>query len=160
MDDSDLRMQDPKEIDKITKGTLLSQWKGLFVNESLSSTKGYLLGEHIIFSIVIPSAFHSFFHICSTLFQKGFKGLIHLHGGFTVRKGAGVLASGKEPTSKCRRHKRPGFNPSVWRSPGGGHGRPLQYCCLENSMDKGVWQAPVHAVTKSQTHWSDLYATY
>ena len=37
------------------------------------------------------------------------------------------------------------------RSPGGGHGNPLQYCCLENSMDRGTWQAAVHRVAKSQT---------
>ena len=36
------------------------------------------------------------------------------------------------------------------RSPGGGHGNPLQYSCLENSMDRGAWQATVHGVT-SQT---------
>ena len=37
------------------------------------------------------------------------------------------------------------------RSPGGGHGNPLQYSCLENPMDRGAWQATVHRVTKSQT---------
>ena len=36
-------------------------------------------------------------------------------------------------------------------SPGEGNGNPLQYCCLENSMDRGAWQATVHGVTKSQT---------
>ena len=36
-------------------------------------------------------------------------------------------------------------------SPGGGHGNPLQYSCLENPMDRGAWQATVHRVTKSQT---------
>ena len=30
------------------------------------------------------------------------------------------------------------------RSPGGGHGNPLQYSCLENPMDRGTWQAVVH----------------
>ena len=35
------------------------------------------------------------------------------------------------------------------RSPGGGHGNPLQYSCLENSMSKGTWQATVHRLTKS-----------
>ena len=30
------------------------------------------------------------------------------------------------------------------RSPGGGHGNLLQYCCLENSMDTGTWRATVH----------------
>ena len=37
------------------------------------------------------------------------------------------------------------------RSPGGGHGNALQYSCLENPMDRGVWQATVRGVTKSQT---------
>ena len=35
------------------------------------------------------------------------------------------------------------------RSPGGGLGNPLQYSCLENPMDRGVWQATVHRVTMS-----------
>ena len=37
------------------------------------------------------------------------------------------------------------------RSLGEGNGNPLQYSCLENSMDRGVWPATVHGVTKSQT---------
>ena len=44
-----------------------------------------------------------------------------------------------------------GLIPGLGRSAGGGHGNPLQYSCLENSMDGGVWQATVHGVTKSQT---------
>ena len=39
----------------------------------------------------------------------------------------------------------------VGRSPGGGHGNPLQYSCLENPMGRGAWRATVHGVTKSQT---------
>ena len=35
------------------------------------------------------------------------------------------------------------------------NGNPLQYSCLENSMDRGAWQATVHGVTKSQTQLSD-----
>ena len=35
------------------------------------------------------------------------------------------------------------------RSPGIGNGNPLQYSCLENPMDRGAWQAPVHGVVKS-----------
>ena len=38
------------------------------------------------------------------------------------------------------------------RSPGGGHANLLMYSCLENSMDRGAWQAMVHKVAKSQTH--------
>ena len=41
--------------------------------------------------------------------------------------------------------------PGLGRSPGGGNGNPLQYSCLENSMDRGVWQATVHSVAESQT---------
>ena len=37
------------------------------------------------------------------------------------------------------------------RSPGGGHGNPLQYCCPENPMDRGAYWAKVHGVTKSWT---------
>ena len=41
---------------------------------------------------------------------------------------------------------------SGWgRSPGGGHGNPLQYFCLENLMDRGACWAPVHGVAKSLT---------
>ena len=42
------------------------------------------------------------------------------------------------------------------RSPGGGHGNPLLYSCLENPMDRRAWQAMVHRVTKSQTRLKQL----
>ena len=41
--------------------------------------------------------------------------------------------------------------PGLGRSPGGEHGNPLQYSCLENPMDKGVWWATVHRVAQSWT---------
>ena len=41
------------------------------------------------------------------------------------------------------------------RSPGEGNGYPLQYSCLENSMNRGAWQATVHGVSKSWTQPSD-----
>ena len=47
-----------------------------------------------------------------------------------------------------------GFIPRWGRSSGEGNGNPLQYSCLENSMDRGAWQASVHGVTKSQTRLS------
>ena len=42
-----------------------------------------------------------------------------------------------------------GSIPGLGRSPGGGHGNPLEYSCLENPMDRGAWQAIVHRVTES-----------
>ena len=42
-----------------------------------------------------------------------------------------------------------GLIPGSKRSPGRGHGNPLQYSCLENPMNRGAWQATVHGVAES-----------
>ena len=42
-----------------------------------------------------------------------------------------------------------GSVPGLGRSPGEGNGNPLQYSCVENSMDRGAWQATVQGVAKS-----------
>ena len=49
--------------------------------------------------------------------------------------------------------------PGYWlgSSPGEGNGYPLQYSCLENSIDRGAWRATVHGVTKSRTRLSDQH---
>ena len=52
---------------------------------------------------------------------------------------------------------RMGLIPGLGRSPGEGHGNPLQYSCLENSMDRRAWQATVHGAAKSQTRLSDFH---
>ena len=44
-----------------------------------------------------------------------------------------------------------GLTPGSKRSPGGGHGNPLQYSCLENPMDRGAWRATVCRVAESDT---------
>ena len=44
-----------------------------------------------------------------------------------------------------------GLIPVLGISPGGGHGKLLQYSCLENPMDRGPWQETVHGVAKSWT---------
>ena len=44
-----------------------------------------------------------------------------------------------------------GSIPGSGRSPGGGQGNPLQYSCLQNPMDRGVWQVIAHGVAKSRT---------
>ena len=51
-----------------------------------------------------------------------------------------------------------GLIPGSGRSPGAGHGNPLQYSCRENPMDRRVWWATIHAVAKSQTRPNDLAA--
>ena len=57
----------------------------------------------------------------------------------------------KNPLASAGDVRDVGLIPGSERSPGGGHGNPLQYSCLENPMDRGAWQAIVHGVTKSQT---------
>ena len=44
-----------------------------------------------------------------------------------------------------------GSIPGLGRSLGGGNGNPLQYSCLEHSMDRGALRATVHGIAKSQT---------
>ena len=53
-----------------------------------------------------------------------------------------------------------GSIPGLGRSPGEGNGYPLQYSCLENSMDRGTWQAIVHGVAKSRTWLNDFHSTH
>ena len=52
-----------------------------------------------------------------------------------------------------------GSIPGLERSPGGEHGNPLQYSCLENPMDRGAWRTRIHGLAKSQT-WSERLSTY
>ena len=60
--------------------------------------------------------------------------------------------SGKE--SACNAGD-PGLIPGSGRSPGEGHGNPLQHSCLENPTDRGAWRATVYRVTKSWSWWRD-----
>ena len=56
-----------------------------------------------------------------------------------------------------------GSVPGSRRSPGGGHGSPLQYTCLENPKDRGAWWATVYKVAKSQTwlsNWINTVQSY
>ena len=57
----------------------------------------------------------------------------------------------KNPPDNTGDIRDAGSIPGSGRSPGGGHGNPLQYSCLENSMDTAALQGTVHGVAKSQT---------
>ena len=63
----------------------------------------------------------------------------------------------KNPLANERGIKDMGSIPGSGRSPGGGHGNPLQYSYLENPMDRGAWWVTVHGVTRSQTRLKWLY---
>ena len=49
-----------------------------------------------------------------------------------------------------------GSTPESGRSPGGGHGNPLQYSCLEKPMDRRLWRATVRGVAKNHTGLEQL----
>ena len=59
--------------------------------------------------------------------------------------------SGSEVKTSAGNAGDPGSIPGSGRSSGEGNDNPLQYSCLENSMDKGAWWATVHQMAKSQT---------
>ena len=70
-----------------------------------------------------------------------------LHRGFPG------VASGKEPAKNFADTgdvRDAGSILGLGRSPGGRHGNPLQYSCLENPIDRGAWQATVHRVALSR----------
>ena len=62
----------------------------------------------------------------------------------------------KSPPANARDIRDAGSIPGLGRSPGGGHGNPLQYSCLENPRDRGSWWATVHRVAKSWTQLKQL----
>ena len=55
----------------------------------------------------------------------------------------------KNPSVNAGDIRDMGSTPGLGRSPGGGHGNPLQYSCLDNLMNRGDWWATVHRVTQS-----------
>ena len=57
----------------------------------------------------------------------------------------------KHPPGNSGDMRNMGLIPGLERCPGGGHGSPLEYSCLENPMNRGAWQAIEHRVSKSWT---------
>ena len=62
----------------------------------------------------------------------------------------------KNPPANAGDMRVVGLISGLGRSPGGGHGNPLQYSCLENPMDRGDWWATAHSVPKSQARLERL----
>ena len=62
----------------------------------------------------------------------------------------------KNPAANAGDIRDAGYIPGSERAHGRGHGNPLQYICLGNSIDRGAWWATVHRVTKSQTQLNGL----
>ena len=72
-----------------------------------------------------------------------------------VGRGRGKFKGGTMVKNLSARAGDAGSIPGAERAPGVGNGNPLQYSCLENSMERGAWQATNHEVTMSQTQLSN-----
>ena len=70
----------------------------------------------------------------------------------------GAFPCGSDIKESASNAGNPGLIPGSGRFPGEGNDNPLQYSCLENSMDRGDLWAKVHGVTKSQTQLNDYHS--
>ena len=80
-------------------------------------------------------------------------GLVEKHLMMYVNIFLGFPSSTDGKESACNAGDS-GSIPGWGRSPGEWNGNPLQYSCLENSVDRGAWWATVHGVAKSQHDWA------
>ena len=77
------------------------------------------------------------------------------HGEYAEKGASQVALALKNLPANAGDLKDADSTPGWGRSPGGGNGNPLQYSCLENSMDRGALWATVHGVEKSWTQLSN-----
>ena len=73
-----------------------------------------------------------------------------------VTRALQVVLVVKNPLTNAGDIRHADLIPRMEKYPGGEHGNPLQYSCLENPKDKGAWWAMVHSITKSRTRLSDF----
>ena len=76
---------------------------------------------------------------------------IHIDACTYIQGSSQVALVAKNLPANARDIRDTSSVPALGRSPGGGHGNPLQYSCLENPLDRGAWWAIVHGVAESDT---------
>ena len=105
-------------------------------------------GAFMIFTFLSPSTPH--FNTSAVLLPASDHRQQNLSNGWGEGASQAALVV-RNPPANGGDLRDAGLFPGPGRSPGGGHGNPLQYSCLENPMDGGAWRATVHRVEKSQT---------
>ena len=92
---------------------------------------------------------------CFSSFTNKFHSEFFINGFHFVKvaffSASQVVLVVKSPPTNAGDIRDSGSIPGLGRSPGGGHGNPLQYSCLGNPMDRGAWQATAHRVAESDT---------
>ena len=116
-----------------------------------SAVKQALLLSSSSLSSLLLYYYHPFSHSC----------LLHLMSFNPDSQDIGLSQwlSSEESACQCRSAGNTSSIPGSRRSPGGGHGNPLQSSCLENPVDRGAWRATVHRVTKSRI-WLKRLSTH
>ena len=127
----------------------------------ISNLHSYSLGMWVLIFVIINYAVMNFiYYACwgieaSTCFLRT---LIHSANIEHLLRVWGFSGGSDGKESACNVGD-PGLIPRSGSSSGEGNGNPLQYSCLENSMDGGTWWATVHGVAKSRTRLSDFTFT-
>ena len=111
------------------------------------SNTTYLINNNNVFQIISSHRLLQNIKYSSLCYTVGPCWLFILHK-VVCTLGFPVGSDGKE--SACNSGDL-GSIPGLGRSPGGGHGNPLQYSCLETSMDRISWKATAHGVANSRT---------
>ena len=124
-------------------------WFDCFSHHCLSSK--FLSHETKPYDISQQANFQLTFQTCLCSPALGSTSSKNSEGTYARIQGFPGGASGKEPACQCRRHKRCGSDPWSGRSPGGGHGDPFPYSCLENPVDRRAWQATHSRITELDT---------
>ena len=132
------------------------KWRKKGTESYVNSTKSCILWLTESQSYPTPKSTYLYIKInCSLVFLIFGKALTMMYFGASQ-----VVLMVKNPPANAGDIRNLGLIPGCGRSPGEGNGYPLQYSCLENTMDRGAWCAIVHWVTKSQTQPSDFTHTY
>ena len=137
----------------------------LFLRPSQVAETRSLLSIQLLKDILVASSFHNFnnFRFQGSRLKEPVKTNRYsveplllcptcLLFSFDLNGGASLAAQlVKNPPANAGDTRHVDSIPGLGRSPGAGNGNPLQYFCLENSMDKGVWWTPVHRITQLNT---------
>ena len=117
---------------------------------------GSLIPAALIFSLNIASIIQGLLCLCTTFLIFCSSSITNAIGNLIGTASQVALVVENQPANAGDTGDV-GSVPGSRRSPGGGHGNPLQCSCLENPMDRKAWWATVHRVAKSQTRLSNYY---
>ena len=128
----------------------------MLANSTFSSGPSSWLADDCVFTV--QRYIHSFFFSRSLLLSSLLSFPLRIMPHYQVRApplwvhliSTQVALVVKNPLANAGDKRDTALIPGSGRFPGGGHGNPLQYTCLENPMDRQVWQAAVHRVANSQ----------